>query len=82
MKFAPLASTALALACSCQTSAFAFVISPSASASAVSTTSLFGTPGMDLSGNNWKPDSEKMGSTDTGDYFPEGYDPNAQPGFT
>ena len=23
-----------------------------------------------------------MGSTDTGDYFPEGYDPNAQPGFT
>lgn len=37
---------------------------------------------MDLSGNSWKPDSEKMGSTDTGDYFPEGYDPDAQPGFT
>ena len=32
--------------------------------------------GFDLSGNSWKPDSEKMGSTDTGDYFPEGYDPN------
>lgn len=35
-----------------------------------------------MSGNSWKPDSEKMGSTDTGDYFPEGYDANAQPGFT
>lgn len=33
--------------------------------------------GFDLSGNSWKPDSAKMGSTDTGDYFPEGYDPNA-----
>ena len=33
--------------------------------------------GFDLSGNSWKPDSEKMGSTDTGDYYPEGYDPNA-----
>jgi len=32
--------------------------------------------GFDLSGNTWKPDSEKMGSTDTGDYYPEGYDPN------
>ena len=32
--------------------------------------------GFDTSGNSWKPDSEKMGSTDTGDYFPEGYDPN------
>lgn len=29
--------------------------------------------GMDLSGNSWKPDSEKMGSTDTGDYFPDDY---------
>jgi hypothetical protein len=27
--------------------------------------------GLDLSGNAWKPDSEKMGSTDTGDYFPD-----------
>jgi len=32
---------------------------------------------VDLTGNSWKPDSEKMGSTDTGDYFPEGYDRNA-----
>jgi hypothetical protein len=32
--------------------------------------------GFDLSGNSWKPDSEKSGSTDTGDYFPEGYDGN------
>jgi len=32
---------------------------------------------VDLSGNAWKPDSEKMGATDTGDYFPEGYDRNA-----
>lgn len=38
--------------------------------------------GMDLSGNNWKPDSEKMGSTDTGDYFPEGYDASSNPDFT
>jgi len=33
--------------------------------------------GLDQSGNTWKPDSEKMGSTDTGDYFPEDYDPDA-----
>jgi len=32
---------------------------------------------LDQSGNTWKPDSEKMGSTDTGDYFPEDYDPDA-----
>lgn len=49
---------------------------------AFTTTTVYGTPGMDLSGNSWKPDSEKMGSTDTGDYFPEGYDPNSNPGFT
>ena len=30
--------------------------------------------GFDLSGNTWKPDSERMGSTDTGDYFPEDYE--------
>eukprot|EP00558_Chaetoceros_sp_UNC1202_P011490 CAMPEP_0197238202 /NCGR_PEP_ID=MMETSP1429-20130617/4751_1 /TAXON_ID=49237 /ORGANISM="Chaetoceros sp., Strain UNC1202" /LENGTH=224 /DNA_ID=CAMNT_0042697307 /DNA_START=29 /DNA_END=703 /DNA_ORIENTATION=+ len=47
-----------------------------------SSTAVYGTPGMDLSGNNWQPDSEKMGSTDTGDYFPEGYDPSEQPGFS
>mmetsp|Transcript_718 Transcript_718/g.483 ORF Transcript_718/g.483 Transcript_718/m.483 type:complete len:80 (+) Transcript_718:69-308(+) len=66
-------------------SASAFVVTPNGSASrskSISTSSLFGTPGMDLSGNSWKPDSDKMGSTDTGDYFPEGYDPNAAPGFT
>jgi hypothetical protein len=28
-----------------------------------SPTILYGTPGMDLSGNSWKPDSGKMGST-------------------
>uniref|UniRef100_A0A7S2Y606 Uncharacterized protein n=1 Tax=Entomoneis paludosa TaxID=265537 RepID=A0A7S2Y606_9STRA len=33
--------------------------------------------GFDLSGNSWKPDSEKMGSTDTGDFYPEDYDKNA-----
>ena len=38
--------------------------------------------GMDLSGNSWKPDSEKMGSTDTGDYFPEGYDKEAEVAFS
>lgn len=37
---------------------------------------------MDLSGNSWKPDSDKMGSTDVGDYFPEGYDGNNQPDFS
>ena len=33
--------------------------------------------GLDLSGNNWKPDSGKMGSTDVGDYFPDDYDGDA-----
>eukprot|EP00536_Pseudo-nitzschia_multiseries_P012504 jgi/Psemu1/298137/fgenesh1_pm.481_\ len=37
---------------------------------------------MDLSGNSWKPDSEKMGSTDTGDYFPEGYNPEEEIAFS
>jgi hypothetical protein len=32
--------------------------------------------GFDLSGNTWKPDSDKMGSTDVGDYFPDDYDPD------
>jgi hypothetical protein len=41
-----------------------------------------GTPGMDMSGNTWKPDSEKMGSTDTGDYFPEGYNPDEEIAFS
>ena len=38
--------------------------------------------GFDLSGNSWQPDSEKMGSTDTGDYFPEGYNPDEEIAFT
>lgn len=38
--------------------------------------------GFDLSGNSWKPDSEQMGSTDTGDFFPEDYDPNEAPDYT
>jgi hypothetical protein len=29
---------------------------------------------FDLSGNTWKPDSDKMGSTDTGDFYPENYE--------
>lgn len=29
-------------------------------------------PNVDLGGNKWKPDSEKMGATDVGDFFPEG----------
>lgn len=37
---------------------------------------------MDLSGNSWQPDSEKMGSTDTGDYFPEGYNPEEEIAFS
>ena len=36
---------------------------------------------VDFGGNSWKPDSEKMGSTDTGDYFPEGYDPRNEVAF-
>jgi len=39
------------------------------------------TSGMDVSGNAWKPDSDKMGATDTGDFFPEGYDRNNEPAF-
>lgn len=54
----------------------AFLVSPNIHNSKTKT-AIYGTPGMDLSGNSWKPESEKMGSTDTGDYFPEGYDKNA-----
>jgi hypothetical protein len=39
-----------------------------------SSTVIYAMEGMDLSGNAWKPDTEKMGSTDTGDFFPEGYE--------
>lgn len=38
--------------------------------------------GFDLSGNSWKPDSDKMGSTDTGDYLPEGYNPDEEIAFS
>lgn len=38
--------------------------------------------GFDLSGNTWKPDSEKMGSTDTGDYFPDGYNAEEEVAFS
>lgn len=37
---------------------------------------------VEFGGNTWKPDSEKMGSTDTGDYFPEGYDPEQEVAFS
>jgi len=35
-----------------------------------------------MSGNSWKPDSQKMGSTDTGDYFPDGYNPEEEIAFS
>ena len=71
MKFSPITlSLVLTIA-----SAF----SPSAKFVRKTTTSL---NGFDLSGNTWKPDSEKMGSTDTGDYFPEGYDANNEIAFS
>jgi hypothetical protein len=38
--------------------------------------------GMDMSGNTWKPASEKMGSTDTGDFFPEGYNADEEIAFS
>lgn len=65
------------------TASSAFVTSPTF-ATRTSSTVAFNQVGngMDLSGNSWKPDSEKMGSTDTGDYFPEGYDPSANPAFS
>lgn len=60
----------------------AFVASITTSSSSSTAVSNQVGNGMDLSGNSWKPDSEKMGSTDTGDYFPEGYDPSAGPDFS
>eukprot|EP00542_Grammatophora_oceanica_P014355 CAMPEP_0194043870 /NCGR_PEP_ID=MMETSP0009_2-20130614/15431_1 /TAXON_ID=210454 /ORGANISM="Grammatophora oceanica, Strain CCMP 410" /LENGTH=227 /DNA_ID=CAMNT_0038688233 /DNA_START=54 /DNA_END=737 /DNA_ORIENTATION=+ len=39
-------------------------------------------PNVFTGGNTWKPDSEKMGSTDTGDYYPEGYNPQDQPAYS
>jgi len=67
MKLATSALVLTAVISSC--SAFA----PSSKAFVRTSSAVYGTDGLDLSGNNWKPDSEKMGSTDTGDYFPEGY---------
>jgi hypothetical protein len=71
----------LALACSilvASSNAFQVALRPTIKSSALH----MGTNGMDLTGNSWKPDSAKMGSTDTGDYFPEGYDPNDQVAFS
>lgn len=62
--------------------AIALCASPSVLAFAPSTpafsksTSLAMKGNFDLSGNSWQPDSEKMGSTDTGDYFPDDYNPD------
>lgn len=80
MKFALAAVVAL-VGCSSVADAFSVAVQHHSS---VSTTSsqLSATGGMDVSGNSWKPDSEKMGSTDTGDYFPEGYNPEEEIAFT
>merc|ERR1719343_1435152 len=76
------ANRVLAIAALASTSS-AFAPSRCNNAAKTSASSLrMGTPGMDLSGNSWKPDSEKMGSTDTGDYFPEGYNPEEEIAFT
>jgi hypothetical protein len=56
--------------------------SPMTTRPTTTTTTALYLKGADMSGNSWKPDSEKMGSTDTGDYFPEGYDPREQIAFT
>lgn len=57
--------------------ATAFTLSPLSQSTRLTSTLYLGREGnVDFGGNSWKPDSEKMGSTDTGDYFPEGYDPN------
>jgi hypothetical protein len=64
--------------------ASAFSITPSTSSAATSRVILnqHGGSGLDLSGNAWKPDSEKMGSTDTGDYFPDDYNPDENVAFS
>jgi len=74
------ASNILAISALASTSsAFAPRVS---NAKATASSLRMGTPGMDLSGNSWKPDSEKMGSTDTGDYFPEGYNAEEEIAFS
>ena len=62
--------------------ATAFTLSPHAQSTQSSILQLGREGNVDFGGNTWKPDSEKMGSTDTGDYFPEGYDPKDQIAFT
>ena len=62
--------------------ATAFTLSPYAQSTRSSILQLGREGNVDFGGNTWKPDSEKMGSTDTGDYFPEGYDPKEQIAFT
>ena len=46
---------------------------PSIKPRAFTALSSFPNPGLDLSGNTWKPDEGKMHATDVGDFFPEGY---------
>lgn len=57
------------------TSAFAPATNPHRAITAIN----LGSEGdnIEFGGNSWKPKSETMGSTDVGDYFPEGYDKNA-----
>ena len=56
------ASSILAIAALASTSsAFAPLINNNNNNAKVITSLQMGTPGMDLSGNNWQPDSEKMG---------------------
>eukprot|EP00580_Thalassiosira_gravida_P003110 CAMPEP_0201608510 /NCGR_PEP_ID=MMETSP0492-20130828/7630_1 /ASSEMBLY_ACC=CAM_ASM_000837 /TAXON_ID=420259 /ORGANISM="Thalassiosira gravida, Strain GMp14c1" /LENGTH=226 /DNA_ID=CAMNT_0048073323 /DNA_START=42 /DNA_END=722 /DNA_ORIENTATION=+ len=52
-------------------------VAPTASINRANALSLGKEGNVEFGGNSWKPDSEKMGSTDTGDFFPEGYDKNA-----
>mmetsp|Transcript_13397 Transcript_13397/g.28090 ORF Transcript_13397/g.28090 Transcript_13397/m.28090 type:complete len:229 (+) Transcript_13397:133-819(+) len=72
------ASTILAIAALASNASAFTTLASSAKATALR----MGSPGMDLSGNSWQPDSEKMGSTDTGDYFPEGYNAEEEIAFT
>jgi len=75
MKFA----TLLVLASATSAAAFAPIFGVSQRKTAVH----LGKEGnVDFGGNSWKPDSDKMGSTDTGDYFPEGYNPEEEIAFS
>ena len=66
----------LALAVSCYCSYASAFVQPTAFGKRDVSVKIGRDSNVDLGGNAWKPDSEKMGSTDTGDYFPEGYDAN------